>query len=663
MRCLLLIGLWLGLAAPVLAATAQYRLEPEVCAFAEKDWFDPARMRCGTVIAYEPGVAEPIRVPALRLLRRDPASRAVPVVFVNGGPGGRGVADVGDWLAHPLLQRQDLVLFDARGTGLATPALCSDLGQGVLALIARDLDAVTDLHERTALVHDCLAGLPAAQRAAYSSAHMARDIDAIRRLFGDEKVSLYAVSYGTRVAQAYAVAFPQHLERRVLDSVVPDQAYYPTIAPTFEQALARVFTDCEQAPACHARFPHFRQRYGEVAAALGSQPIRLAMPGGRYPDDALTLNAQDYALLMQQLLYGDALVPTLPLLVEALHRGNTMPLALLFDVSVGMRVNGLNFGAYYLVLGNDELPRLDPAPAPGTAPDSLVFYSQDLQLLQSLRMFDTTVPALQTPDVAAATFDASSPPDEASTGPALVLAGRFDPITAPAWGQAVARGLGGQYLELPASGHAPSLADGCGRLVAVAFLEGRPLPACRHASPPVAWAAELYPSPWPRNWLEAIVLPRSLLPLAWLGVPALLYALLLLGVGLGVARGMVRRVLHRSVRDATAARTPIRRVRVLGRLGLSAGIALLVGLGALLAQTVGNAAPALLLFGLPLAGYGLAGLALVFALLTALLLHTLVREWRHGRLPLREHLAPLTVAVANLGLIGFLLRWQVLVPA
>lgn len=159
------------------------------------------------------------------------------------------------------------------------------------------------------------------------------------------------------------------------------------------------------------------------------------------------------------------------------------------------------------------------------------------------------------------------------------------------------------------------------------------------------------------------MLPRSLLPLAWLGVPALLYALLLLGVGLGVARGMVRRVLHRSVRDAIAARTPIRRVRVLGRLGLSAGIALLVGLGALLAQTVGAAAPALLLFGLPLAGYGLAGLALVFALLTALLLHTLVREWRHGCLPLCEHLAPLTVAVANLGLIGFLLRWQVLVPA
>ena len=53
----------------------------------------------------------------------------------------------------------------------------------------------------------------------------------------------------------------------------------------------------------------------------------------------------------------------------------------------------------------------------------------------------------------------------------------------------------------------------------------------------------------------------------------------------------------------------------------------------------------------------------MLAVLTVLLLHTLLREWRHGRLHLRAHLAPMAVAVANLGLIGFLLRWQVFVPA
>lgn len=642
---LICLCLWLGLSASSLAAT-QYRFETGACPFRDKGWFDPARMGCGTVVAAEPGVDQPIRVPAVRLLRQDTSSRAAPVVFINGGPGGRGVSDVDDWLAHPLRERHDLILFDARGTGQSAPLPCPELGAGVLALIARDTTAANEAQARTRLVRQCLAAMPAPLRSVFSTPHMARDIDAIRRMFGYERVSLYAVSYGTRVAEAYAAAYPRQLDRLVLDSVVPAQAYYPQIARNFEAALARSFAQCEASPSCHARFPRFRRHYGEVLAALQARPIRLRMPGGRYPDDRVALNTQDFSLLMQQLLYGDALIPTLPLLVEELHAGNSAPLALLFDLAVGMRVSGLNFGTYYLVLGNDELPLVHSGPAPTPAAGALAFYAQDLQLLEALGMFPAAAPP------AAA---------RASAAPRLVIAGGLDPITAPGYGQALARRVPqARYLEVPASGHAPSLADDCARANVVAFLSGdaRPL-ACIQALQPAQWAGDVYRSAWPRNWLEAIVLPRSTLPLAWFGLLALLYAVLALGLPLAAAW----RRLRGARAGAGVAHPRDRRARTLGLGGLAAGMLVLAGLCILLFQTVTTAAPALVLFGLPLAGYGLAALAVVLALLTALSLFALARAWRDGGLRRRPQLWLATVAATNLGLIGFLLRWQVFIPA
>ena len=42
----------------------------------------------------------------------------------------------------------------------------------------------------------------------------------MRRAVGVEKITLFGVSYGTKVALAYAARYPQHVERLVLDSVV-----------------------------------------------------------------------------------------------------------------------------------------------------------------------------------------------------------------------------------------------------------------------------------------------------------------------------------------------------------------------------------------------------------------------------------------------------------
>ena len=47
---------------------------------------------------------------------------------------------------------------------------------------------------------------------------LAEDIERVRLLFGDQKLSIYGLSYGTRVMGLYATMFPQNVNLMVLDS-------------------------------------------------------------------------------------------------------------------------------------------------------------------------------------------------------------------------------------------------------------------------------------------------------------------------------------------------------------------------------------------------------------------------------------------------------------
>src|SRR4029078_366057 len=54
----------------------------------------------------------------------------------------------------------------------------------------------------------------------YTTADSVADIEAVRRALGYERIALFGVSYGTVVAQHYAKAHPERVERLVLDSAV-----------------------------------------------------------------------------------------------------------------------------------------------------------------------------------------------------------------------------------------------------------------------------------------------------------------------------------------------------------------------------------------------------------------------------------------------------------
>jgi pimeloyl-ACP methyl ester carboxylesterase len=135
------------------------------------------------------------------------------LVVLTGGPGQGGVAFVSRVRARmrAVLRGYRLVMLDQRGTGahaLSCPALQRAMGTSDLTVPPRGA------------VEACARKL-GERRRFYSTADTVADLEALRVALGADKLALDGTSYGTFVAERYAIAHPDRVSRLVLDSVVP----------------------------------------------------------------------------------------------------------------------------------------------------------------------------------------------------------------------------------------------------------------------------------------------------------------------------------------------------------------------------------------------------------------------------------------------------------
>lgn len=145
-------------------------------------------------------------------VQRVPASapRVGVIVLLAGGPGQPALPAFEGFLAplahDPALRSYELVAFDQRGTGQSGGLLCPGGEEAPKGL--------------TPYFGACGAAL-GATRGFYTSQESVEDLNALREALGGTPLSLFAVSYGTRVAGMYAREHPQGMARMVLDSAVP----------------------------------------------------------------------------------------------------------------------------------------------------------------------------------------------------------------------------------------------------------------------------------------------------------------------------------------------------------------------------------------------------------------------------------------------------------
>ena len=148
--------------------------------------------------------------------------------MLAGGPGQSATqAFEGDGLGvlSPAFRRRDLIVFDQRGTGRS----------GLLRCRALERSNLFDAGRAAGVCAQRLG----ARRFHYTSRDSVEDIEALRAQLGIDRIALYGTSYGVKVALGYALTYPAHVERLVLDSVLDVDGPDPFYGPTLE-ALPRV---------------------------------------------------------------------------------------------------------------------------------------------------------------------------------------------------------------------------------------------------------------------------------------------------------------------------------------------------------------------------------------------------------------------------------------
>lgn len=166
---------------------------------------------------------------AISRIKASSAKERRGVLLLNpGGPGGPGLdlpVSVGADFPEEVKRRYDLIGFDPRGVGQSAPVSCGltadeqDLERPYKAeTFAKDVQwARTVAAKCRAKEGDRLRHL--------TTRNTARDMDVIRAVLGEKKISYMGFSYGTYLGAVYARMFPRRTDRFVLDSAVDPARY------------------------------------------------------------------------------------------------------------------------------------------------------------------------------------------------------------------------------------------------------------------------------------------------------------------------------------------------------------------------------------------------------------------------------------------------------
>ncbi len=378
------------------------------------------------------------------------------LVHLTGGPGQPGLpsAERARKRLGAVARGYALVLLDQRGTGegaLECTSLQRAVGGSDVAVAPRGT------------VEQCARRL-GARRDAFTTQDTIGDLEDLREALGARKLTLAGVSYGTFVAERYALAHPDRTRALVLDSVVPQQGADVQLVSSMA-AVPRVLEAVCERERCR----------GDVRSDLRA---------------ALAFGADDVALL-------DAMItrsigrPRLEPVPAALHeaaQGDLGPLERLAGGPVEEDPAVFSSGLHAATLcAESNVPWGDATALPADREQGLAQARAQLTpgrlggfepatavengLADTCRRWPPVDPAPATPT--------GMLPDV----PTLLLAGELD-LSTPVEDarKQLRRAPSGSLLEVPRIGHSVLANDesGCALRAVERFLAGRPVPTtCR----------------------------------------------------------------------------------------------------------------------------------------------------------------------------------------
>ncbi|HWM33131.1 MAG TPA: alpha/beta hydrolase [Pseudolysinimonas sp.] len=280
------------------------------------DWSDPA--------------GETIEI---AVMRHQATQKSRGSLLMNpGGPGGSGydyVRDYAQYVVSPdVLQNFDVIGFDPRGVNHSNAVTCytdpADRDQYLYGTYEAPYGSQGWVDELTQREKDYAAAC--AENTGPLLAHIdagsvARDMDVIRAVLGDEKINYLGYSYGTYLGTVYAELFPEKVGRMVLDGAVdPGVSDLEALANQmggFESALRAYMDDCQlNDPGCPFA--------GGTDAGMAK--VRAILDGidakGLTGSDGRELDSATVGTAIAENLYSDIFWPDMTAMFADLLRGD-----------------------------------------------------------------------------------------------------------------------------------------------------------------------------------------------------------------------------------------------------------------------------------------------------------------------------------------------------
>jgi pimeloyl-ACP methyl ester carboxylesterase len=361
------------------------------------------------------------------------SARTDPLFVLAGGPGQAG-SDVLPLLTGAFKRvraTRDIVFIDQRGTGLSGKLDCeTPANQDTMS----DADLEAELRR-------CI-GARRVPFAAYTTAAAAHDIEQVRRTLGYGKVNVWGGSYGTRLGQAYARAFPDSVRSLVLDGVAAPEQVIPAGGRDGQAALDKLFEQCRLDAACNKAYPKLRTEFDALAASAEAG-LKLSITDPRTAQPvSFMMTGQRFYGTVHNILYSPADARRLPFLIHSAYEGRWGPFIARHNIAGDFASDASTAILLHLaVVCAEDMPRMTPA-----------LMKEDASMLT--RPLADRLPGLcKTLNVPAVPWTEPA----AIQAPALLLSGALDPVTPPRRAESAARRMPkAQQLVVTNAGHGVS---------------------------------------------------------------------------------------------------------------------------------------------------------------------------------------------------------------
>ena len=403
-------------------------------------------------------------------------------LFINpGGPGGSGVQYVEGAAETAFAGVQgsfDIIGFDPRGVGSSTPVTCaaangvdpmSDPGQASGDAPFEELAPQIETTFRQ-MEANCAAGTkPAGLLDHVDTISVARDLDVLRALSGDQRLNYLGISYGTYLGAHYAELFPANTGHMVFDGAVdPSLSLGERAAGQakgFETSLRTYVKQCQAGqagPSCPltGSVDAGTQQIRDLIASADKTPLKTSDPN-------VTVDGGTITAVVRRLLYASEYWNAL---TYALDQAITQQDGSSFQTLYGPTTTGVSAPTFYAVNCLD-------IPVQG---DMTSWEKEYQQILQSSPTFGAS---LSNQDARCQAWGHNgtrkpAPVHAKGAAPILVVGTTGDPATPYAWSKALAEQLdSGQLLTWGGDGHtAYGRSGACVRRAIDGYLIGGTMP-------------------------------------------------------------------------------------------------------------------------------------------------------------------------------------------